>query len=108
MIEKIYNFANTDKKVIEKVVDDEHINLVHMVLNNGESLPHHYSNSNIYMVIVRGNMSIKLDDQDFKIYKKGDILNIPFNTSMNVTNKDEPILEFFVFKSPHPSNYKKD
>lgn len=108
MIEKFYKFTQTDEKVIEKVVDDEYINLVHMVLNKEESVPQHYSNSNIYMVIVRGTMNIKLDDQDFNIHKEGNILNIPFNTKMDIINKDDDILEFFVLKSPHPNTYKKD
>lgn len=108
MIEKIHNFTVTDEKVIERAVDDEHIHLVHMVLREGEFLPEHYSNSNIYMVIVRGTMTIKLGEQDFNIYKKGDIVNIPYNTKMDVNNKNEDILEFFVIKSPHPDTYLED
>lgn len=108
MIEKIYKFTQADEKTIEKVIDDEHINLVHMILNKGESLAKHYSNSNIYMIITRGIMSIKLDDQDFNVHTSGNILNIPYNTHMDVTNKDEEVLEFFVVKAPHPKLYKKD
>ena len=107
MIEKLYKFTQTDEKVIERAVDDEHIHLVHMILRKGEFLPQHFSNSNIYMVIIRGTMSIKLDEQDFHVYNQGDIINIPYNTRMDVTNKDEAILEFFVIKSPHPDSYKE-
>lgn len=108
MIEKIYKFTKTDEKTIEKVIDDEHINLIHMVLNKGESLAKHYSNSNIYMIITRGSMSIKLDEQDFNLHRSGSVLNIPYNTHMDVTNKNEEVLEFFVVKAPHPKLYKKD
>lgn len=108
MIEKKFNFTLTDEKTIEKIVDDENINLNHMILRNGEALPEHYSNSNVYMIIVRGTMSIGLDEQDFNVYKKGEILNIPYNTKMNVRNQDEEVLEFFVVKSPNPKDYKKN
>ena len=107
MIEKTYKFAQTEEKIIERIVDDENINLNHMILRNGESLPEHYSNSNVYMIITKGIMSIKLDEQDFKDYKIGDILNIPYDTKMNVTNQNEQLLEFFVVKSPNPKDYKK-
>ena len=107
MIEKTYKFAQTQEKIIERIVDDENINLNHMILRNGESLPEHYSNSNVYMIITKGIMSIKLDEQDFKDYKIGDILNIPYDTKMNVTNQNEQLLEFFVVKSPNPKDYKK-
>lgn len=107
MIEKTYKFSQTEEKIIERIVDDENINLNHMILRNGESLPEHYSNSNVYMIITKGIMSIKLDEQDFKDYKIGDILNIPYDTKMNVTNQNEQLLEFFVVKSPNPKDYKK-
>lgn len=106
MIEKIYGFKKTDEKVIEKIVDDQNINLNHMVLRNGEALPEHFSNSNVYMIIVRGTMSIKLGDQDFNVYSAGSILNIPYNIKMNVTNQHDEVLEFFVVKSPNPKDYK--
>lgn len=108
MIEKIYKYLLTNEKVIEKIVDDENIHLNHMVLVKGTGLPEHYSNSNVYMVIVRGTMTIKLNDEEANNYTIGDILNIPYNTKMNVNNFHENVLEFFVFKTPNPKNYKGD
>lgn len=107
MIEKLYNYKITDEKTIERIVDDENINLNHMVLTKGTGLPEHYSNSNVYMVITRGKMTIKLDEQEPAKYEVGDIINIPYNTKMNVNNFDDDVLEFFVFKSPNPKNYRK-
>lgn len=106
MIEKNYKYTLTNEKVIEKIVDDENIHLNHMVLVKETGLPEHYSNSNVYMVIVRGVMTIKLNDEEANKYTVGDILNIPYNTKMNVKNFDEEILEFFVFKTPNPKDYK--
>lgn len=108
MIEKNYKYLLTNEKVIEKIVDDENIHLNHMVLVKGTGLPEHYSNSNVYMVIVRGTMTIKLNDEEANNYTVGDILNIPYNTKMNVNNFHEDVLEFFVFKTPNPKNYKGD
>lgn len=108
MIEKNYKYLLPNEKVIEKIVDDENIHLNHMVLVKGTGLPEHYSNSNVYMVIVRGTMTIKLNDEEANNYTIGDILNIPYNTKMNVNNFHEDILEFFVFKTPNPKNYKGD
>lgn len=108
MLEKIYKFKNSNEKIIEKIVDDENVALNHMILTKDTGLPEHYSNSNVYMIITKGTMSIKLDEQDFHKYNAGDIINIPYNTKMNVNNFDEEILEFFVIKSPNPRNYKAD
>ncbi|MBM7615566.1 cupin domain-containing protein [Alkaliphilus hydrothermalis] len=108
MIEKNYKYQVIDEKIIERLVDDENIHLNHMVLTKGTGLPEHFSNSNVYMIIVRGRMSIKLNDQEYNQYTVGDILNIPFNTKMNVENHHDEVLEFFVVKAPNPKDYKAE
>jgi quercetin dioxygenase-like cupin family protein len=108
MIEKAYNFSTDDKKNIEKIIDDDAVMINHMVLPKNEGLPQHYSNSNVYMVIIRGKMSLKLDDQQTKSYTQGQMINIPYHTKMNVNNFSEDVLEFFVVKSPNPRHYKED
>lgn len=102
MIENIYKFNKTNEKIIEKVVDDDNLALNHMILIKGTGLPEHYSNSNVYMIIVRGTMTIKLGEQEPQKYKEGQTLNIPYNIKMNINNFDDEILEFFVVKAPNP------
>lgn len=107
MLEKIYTFSKKDGKNIEKLIDDDNLNINHMILPKDAGLPEHYSNSNVYMIVVRGTLSIQLDNQKLHRYEAGNILNIPYNTKMNVNNFNDEILEFFVVKSPNPKNYQK-
>lgn len=107
MIEKLYDFSNNDTKKVGKLIDDESILINHMIFPKGEGLPEHYSNSNVYMVIIRGIMTLRLDEQEPQKYTHGQIISIPYHTKMNVHNFDECILEFFVVKSPNPRNYKE-
>ncbi len=108
MIETTYTYQLTNEKLIEKIVNDENIHLNHMVLTKNKGLPIHYSNSNVYMIIIRGTMTIQLDEQEKHQYTKGKIINIPYNTKMNVNNHNDETLEFFVVKSPNPNHYIKD
>ncbi|WP_113673337.1 cupin domain-containing protein [Vallitalea guaymasensis] len=103
MIEKIYKYSITDDKAVERVIMDDNINYIHMVFNKNDGLPEHFSNSNVYMTVLRGVLSIKLDEQEIHEYKKGDILQIPFKTKMKVTNLHEDVLELIVVKAPAPS-----
>lgn len=107
MIEKSYSFSIDDTKNVEKLIDDEPVLINHMIFPKGEGLPEHYSNSNVYMIIVRGIMTLKLDEQEPQKYTHGQIVSIPYHTKMNVINFDEGILEFFVVKSPNPRDYKE-
>ena len=104
MVEQVFKFSTDNKKAIERVVFDENIHYLHMVFNKGEGLPLHYSNSNVYMTIVRGTLSIALDEQEVKEYTGGSLLKIPQNTKMNVRNLGDNTLELIVVKAPAPKN----
>ncbi len=106
MVEKTYNFTRTSDKIIERIIDDENVAINHMVLNKGEALPEHFSNSNVYMIIIRGTITLQLGDQPTQSYPAGTIVNIPYNIKMNVSNRQEETLEFFVVKSPSPRRFK--
>lgn len=77
-----------------------------MVFNKDEGLAEHFSNSNVYMTVLRGTLSIGLGDQDIHEYTKGDVLEIPYNIKMNVRNLHDNTLELIVMKAPAPKNYK--
>lgn len=102
MIEQIYNLSRGNEKAVEKVIFDENIHYLHMVFNKGEGLPEHFSNSNVYMTVVRGELSIGLNDQEIHKYEAGTLLKIPYQTKMNVKNLNEETLELIVVKAPAP------
>lgn len=56
MIEQIYQIATGDEKAVEKVIMDDNIHYIHIVFNKEEGLPEHFSNSNVYMTVVRGKL----------------------------------------------------
>ncbi len=105
MKEEIFKMNKIDTSVVEAVIKDENINFMHMVFNNGESLKTHYSNANVYMTVVKGILSLSLNDLPFMKYENNTVIKIPYNTKMKVQNHDEDILEIYVIKSPAPGKY---
>ena len=103
MIEQIYKLSVTDEKAVEKVIMDENIHYIHMVFNEGEGMPEHYSNSNVYMTVVRGTLSLGLGEQADHIYHKGNLLRIPVGIKMNVRNMHPEVLELIIVKAPAPA-----
>ena len=103
MIEKVFELSKGNEKAVEKVIFDENIHYLHMVFNKGEGLPEHFSNSNVYMTVVRGFLSIGLNEQEIHEYASNTLLKIPVNTKMNVKNLHEDTLELIVVKSPTPT-----
>ncbi|MHB1483904.1 MAG: cupin domain-containing protein [Saccharofermentanales bacterium] len=102
MIEQKFDLHKGNEKIIERVLMDENIHYMHMVLNNGEGLPEHYTNSNVYMTVVRGILTIGLDDQEIHEYEAGTLLKIPFKIKMNAKNNHSDTLEIIVVKAPAP------
>jgi len=104
MIEREYKLSKTNEKAIERVIFDENLHYLHMVFNKDEGLPEHSSNSNVYMTVVRGRLSIGLDEQEVHEYEAGTLLKIPFQTKMNVRNLHAETLELIVVKAPAPKS----
>jgi quercetin dioxygenase-like cupin family protein len=104
MIEQIFQMAKSNEQTIEKIISDENVHFNHMILNKNEGLPEHFSNSNVYMTIVRGLLSIGLDEQDIHEYTKGTVLKIPKGIKMNVKNLHDDTLELIVVKAPALGN----
>jgi len=108
MIEKVFNLSKSNKRTVEKVVQDDNLDYIHMIFNKDEGLPIHYSNSNVYMTVLQGTLSIALDDQEVHEYPGGTLLKIPYKTKMNVQNFKDEKLELLVIKAPAPKNYPKE
>ena len=107
MIEQKFDFTVSESKVIERVISDDNVDINHMILKKAEALPEHYSNSNVYMIVVRGSVSLCLNDQQEHKYPAGNIISIPYKTKMNVSNSLDELLEFFVVKAPSPKTMQQ-
>ena len=108
MLEKIFAYSTDNNKHIEKILDDDDVMINHMVLPKGESVPTHYSDSHVHMIITRGELTLEFDDQEPHTYLKGAIVDVPYHTYMKIRNEKSEVTEFFVVKTPSPRLYKKD
>ena len=102
MVEQVFKLAQGNDKAVERVIFDENVHYLHMVFNKDEGLPEHFSNSNVYMTVLRGRLSIGLNEQEIHEYDAGTLLKIPYQTKMNVRNLHSETLELIVVKAPAP------
>lgn len=108
MIEQNFKLSQSTEKTVEKIVQDDNLDYIHMLFNKDEGLPVHYSNSNVYMTVLNGTLSITLDEQEIADYSSGTLLKIPYKTKMNVQNLHDDLLELIVIKAPAPRHYHSD
>ena len=105
LIETCYSYTQTQAKVIEKIVDLDKVAINHIVLPPGDRLPRHDSNSNVYLIVVSGALTLGLGGQEPHRYTEGSIAGIRMGVTMDVMNKDEGALELFVVKTPGPRSF---
>lgn len=106
MIETVFSYSLEDERKVEKLIDADEVMINHMIFPKDAGLPEHNANSNVYMVILRGTLTLQLADQEPHRYGRGSIVNIPYGTRMNVSNRDEAVLEMFVIKAPTPAKFE--
>ena len=99
MLETIYKFNSSNDKLIEKLVENSILAINHIVLPPLDVLPEHISTANLYLIILGGNITLKLGQQQLANYTKGNIINIPLSTMMKIENQTNELLEFIVIKS---------
>jgi quercetin dioxygenase-like cupin family protein len=106
MLEQIFKLTKSKQKLIEKIIIDENIHYNHMIMPKGEGLPLHKTNSNVYMTVLRGFLTISLGAEESKVYESGTILKIMNGVEMFARNENDEILEITVVKAPAPINIK--
>ena len=105
MVEKVFEMTKTHEKIIEKVFVNEHLQYTHAVFPQNDGLPLHQSNANVCMTVLKGTLSIGLNDEEVKTYLPMHVLWIPFNTKMNVRNEHQETLEILIIKAPAPGEF---
>lgn len=106
MLEKEFRLTKSNQKVVEKIIIDDNIHYNHMIMPKGEGLPLHKTNSNVYMTVLRGILTISLGEEAFNEYESGTILKIPNGVEMYARNENDEVLEITVIKAPAPKNIK--
>ena len=108
MIEEVFTLSNFSEKRVDKVIQDDNLDYIHMIFNQDEGLPIHTANSNVYMTVLQGTLSIGLNEEKVKAYPAGTLLKIPYRTKMNVRNENPETLALIVIKAPSPRTLQKN
>jgi quercetin dioxygenase-like cupin family protein len=92
---------NDDKMGIRKLVDEKHLLLMQIALRPGQSVPRHNANSNVYLLVIKGDLTVDLDGSE-NLVKEGDLLPVTYQTPMIISNTGYIDATFLVFKTPNP------
>ena len=91
-----------DSKLFENLVDREQVMINHVVVPAGDGFEAHETDSNVYLHILRGTISLTFADGAVQDYAGGQVVEILHKTLMKIDNKASGPLEMIVIKAPNP------
>ncbi|NDL67480.1 cupin domain-containing protein [Anaerotalea alkaliphila] len=98
-MEKIYSYTLTDREIFENVFTADNLLMNHVVIPPGKVFPKHPTDAEVYALIVRGQLSVGLEDEEVKVYGKGQVVNIPKGVQSELGNRTGDLVELFVLKT---------
>lgn len=101
-----FSFYTGDESIRERVVDDPdrwNVLIAHAVLPPGEAVPRHPVDSEAFVTVVRGTLTLAVDGLDEREHPRGTVIHLAKGTPMAPRNEGDEPVEFFVVKAPHPA-----
>ncbi|MFA5570035.1 MAG: hypothetical protein ACOX0W_02675 [Sphaerochaetaceae bacterium] len=99
MIETLYQYTTGDVDSVERIVKQDNLQINHLSLVEGGSVDPHTTAEAAHMIITRGVLGLKLNDQKRKEFPVGSIVAIPENTLLDITNAGKGTMHLFVIKT---------
>ena len=96
------NIPYQDEKMgSRKLVDEKYFLLMQAALKPGQSVPQHHANSNVHILVLRGEVVISLDGTAVPA-GEGSLVPVVHKTSMNIKNASGRDASFLIIKTPNP------
>ncbi len=98
MIEQVQQATKTKEHILENLFEKGPFKLNHVVIKPGQVFPKHNTDADVYIIIVKGKLTLQLADEASSVYEKRQVVHVPYNTPSELSNKSEKITEAYVVK----------
>ena len=102
-----HTLSRTDAKLFKNLVNCEQVMINHAVIPAGDGFAAHHTDSNVFLQILRGRITLTFTDGISEYYDAGQLIEIPYQTLMKIDNLGPDPLEIVVVKAPHPDTIAK-
>lgn len=95
---KAFPYTQTDSETFENIFKADDLLMNHVVIPPGKVFPKHPTDAWVYAVVVRGTLSIAVENQVPVNYGAGQVVHIPKGVPSELGNRSEELVELFVVK----------
>lgn len=86
---------------VRKLFDSEHVQVVEIRLNQGESLKKHITPVDVVFYVLEGAGEVEIGDEREAV-KKDDLIESPKGIPHRLLNEGSPAFRFLLIKTPRP------
>ncbi len=94
----IYPYTLTDQDTFENIFDKGDFLMNHVVMPVGKVFPKHPTDSNVYIIVLRGELTVLLEEDAAIILRKGQVGNVPQGVESSLSNMSDEVIELIVMK----------
>lgn len=98
MLSRLFNYTTEEKDLFENILKDENIMLNHVIIESGKFFPRHPTDAHVYIIVIKGQLSITLGDEAKQTFKKGDVIEVEKGIDSVLGNGSDGFTECFVIK----------
>ncbi len=104
---KTETIVNTPHKVdVKQLYNDSSAQIMHILLNPGESLKPHKTPVNVCFYILEGNTTVHIGDEK-QTFEKDTLIESPAHIVHYLSNEGSVITRILVIKAPRPTTQTK-
>lgn len=100
----IYAYTLTDDETLENVFDRGDCLMNHVVMPSGKVFPKHPTDAHVYITVLRGELTIALEDEAPIKLKRGQVGNVPKGVMSSLSNITDEVVELIVLKLKHDAD----
>ena len=94
-----YPYTQSNTSIFENIFKSDNVLMNHVVVEPGQSFPKHPTDAEVYALVVKGVLSIAIEEESPENYEAGRVVYIPKGLLSELANKSEGIVELFVVKT---------
>ncbi len=98
MIEKTTNYSLEQQEALVNLVTNDSLIINHVVVPPGKIFPAHMTESEVYIIITTGTLTVNLNSQPDHSYCKNNMVSIPKGVMSGISNQGDVLTELFVVK----------
>lgn len=98
MKSQVYTYTLTKDDLFENILKDERLLMNHVVVEPGKIFPKHPTDAMVYIIILEGELSVAIENQEEQHYTKGQVLHVKKGIESTLGNRSTEPVELIVVK----------